>query len=234
LADEDTTWVNTYNAKGENVYSGETHMNNSGYPGAVSLSPNGELLAVGYVYVDAGTLKTNVVFYNFGPVGKNQSDHIVSAQTYHDMLIPIVEFMNNDTAFAVGDSRLMFYKGGQKPVGAGEHLFEQEVQSVFYNEDYVGLVFLSGDAEAEYSLKVYNADGDAVGTYDFDLEYEDILFGKNGFVAYNTTECLVKTFDGVEKFDGYFTKKVNLMLPTASAYKYVLVTDNSIDTIQLK
>lgn len=234
LADEDTTWINTYNVKGENIYSGETHMNNSGYPGALSLSPNGELLAVSYVYVDAGTLKTNVVFYNFGPVGKNQSDYIVSAQTYHDMLIPMVEFMNNETAFAVGDSRLMFYKGSQKPVMAGEHLFEQEVQSVFYNEEYVGLVFLSESADAEYTLKVYDETGEAVGSYDFNIEYNDILFTRNGFVIYNTTECVIMNFDGVEKFNGYFTKNVNLMLPTASAYKFVLITDNSIDTIQLK
>jgi len=234
LADEDTTWINTYNVKGENIYSGETHMNNSGYPGAVSLSPNGELLAVSYVYVDAGTLKTNVVFYNFGPVGKNQSDYIVSAQTYHDMLIPMVEFMNNEMAFAVGDSRLMFYKGSQKPVMAGEHLFEQEVQSVFYNEKYVGLVFLSENADAEYTLKVYDEAGEAVGSYDFDIEYNDILFTKNGFVVYNTTECVIMNLDGVEKFNGHFTKNVNLMLPTTSASKYVLVTDNSIDTIQLK
>lgn len=234
LADEDTTWINTYNAKGENVYSGETHMNNSGYPGAVSLSPNGELLAVSYVYVDAGTLKTNVVFYNFGPVGKNQSDHIVSAQTYHDMLIPMVEFMNDETAFAVGDSRLMFYKGSQKPVMAGEHLFEQEIQSVFYNEDYVGLVFLSENADAEHTLKVYDEAGELVGNYDFNIEYNDILFANNAFVVYNTTECVVMSYDGVEKFNGHFTKNVKLMLPTNSRFKYVLVTDNSIDTIQLK
>lgn len=73
--------------------------------GGNSLSPGGELLCVSYIYVDAGVLKTNIVFYNFGPVGANNSDLIVSAYTYTDMLIPYVQFLNDSTAFSVGDNR---------------------------------------------------------------------------------------------------------------------------------
>ena len=49
-------------------------MNDGGYPISISLSSSGELLAVSYLYVDAGVVKSNVVFYNFGPVGANQSE----------------------------------------------------------------------------------------------------------------------------------------------------------------
>lgn len=234
LADTDVTWVNTYNAEGENIYSGQTRMYNSGYPCDVSLSPNGELLAISYVYVDAGVLKTNIAFYNFGPVGANKSDFLVGGYTYSDMLVPLVQFMNNETMFAVGDGRLMFFKGGQVPVSAREDILSEEVQSVFYNEDYVGLVFVSNDAGAKYRLDVYNVEAEKVGTYYFDVEYNDIFFSEDSFVVYNETECVVMTFEGMEKFNGNFTKAVDLMLPAGSAYKYLLVTENSIDTIQLK
>ena len=43
LADADVTWINTYNSEGENIYTGQARMQNSGYPAAISLSPNGEL-----------------------------------------------------------------------------------------------------------------------------------------------------------------------------------------------
>ena len=43
LADSDITWVNTYSSSG--MIEGRTHMDDSGYPMAVSLSPNGELLS---------------------------------------------------------------------------------------------------------------------------------------------------------------------------------------------
>ena len=79
LADTDVTWIMTYEADGSNSYTGQAHMDDGGYPISVCLSPDGELLAVSYLYVDAGVVKTNVVFYNFGPVGENQSDYLVSA-----------------------------------------------------------------------------------------------------------------------------------------------------------
>lgn len=234
LADADVTWINTYNSEGENIYTGQARMQNSGYPAAISLSPNGELLAISYVYVDAGVIKTNIAFYNFGPVGTNHSDYMVSAYSYPDVFVPQVQFMNDETAFAVGDNRLMIYKGAQKPISAAEHLYDEEVQSVFYNQSYVGLVFTSEDAKARYRLDVYNANAEKVGSYYFDMDYTNIFFEENQFVIYNETECLIKTFENVEKYKGFFSKAVNLMLPTSTAYKYVLVTSNSIDTIQLK
>lgn len=234
LADTDVTWINTYDANGELLYYSQTHMQNSGYPAAVSLSPNGELLAVSYVYVDAGIVKTNVAFYNFGPVGANQSDFLVSANTYQDMLVPQVQFMNDSAAFAVGDNRLMIYVGDQKPVSAAEYLYDDEVQAVFYNENYVGLVFTSDKAEHKYRMNVYNAEAEEVGRYYFDMEYTDIFFEKDQFVVYNETECLIMTFKEDIKYQGFFSKAVNLMIPTDRAYRYVLVSDQSIDTVQLK
>ena len=71
-------------------------------------------------------------------------------------------------------------------------------------------------------------------TYYFDLDYQDIFFEEEGFVVYNDSECLIMTYGGVEKFNGYFSKTVDLLFPANGAYKYVMVTENSIDTIQLK
>lgn len=234
LADTDVTWINTYNSAGENIYSGQTRMYNSGYPGAVSLSPNGELLGVSYVYVDAGTLKTNIAFYNFGPVGANKSDYMVSVYTYSDLLVPMVQFMDNETMFAVGDGRLMIYKGSQIPVSEAEFLYDQEIQSVFYSDKYIGLVFPSEDAESKYRMDVYSNKAEKVGSYHFNVNYNDILFGQDTFTAYNETDCVVMTLEGKEKYNGHFSKSVDLMIPTGSAYKYLLITENSIDTIQLK
>ena len=42
------------------------------------------------------------------------------------------------------------------------------------------------------------------------------------------------TMDGTEKFHGNFSKTVRLMAPVGNGYKYLLMTDDSIDTIRLK
>lgn len=234
LDDTDVTLINTYKPDGELAFQGQAHMNDAGYPAALSLSPNGELLCISYWYVDAGVVKTNIAFYNLGPVGTNNSDFIVSAHSYTDMLVPQVQFMNNSTAFAVGDGRLMLYKGEHKPVVAAERMIDEEIQSVFYNEKYIGLVFRSDDSEKLYRLDIYDTSADKIGSFYLGIEYNDIFFGRDNFVVYNDSQCVITTMSGIEKFNGSFTKPVRLMIPVGNSYKYMLVTEDSLDTIQLK
>ncbi len=234
LEGTDEVLLNTYSPGGEIIYEGQAHMTGSGYPASVSLSPNGELLCVSYWYVDAGVLKTNVAFYNFGPVGENVNDYMVSVYSYTDILVPQVQFMNNSAAFAVGDNRLVIYSGSHSPVEAAGFMLEEEIQSVFYSDKYVGLVFEAESGDSLYRMDVYSAAAQKVGSFSIDIEYTDIFFEQDCFVAYNDSECQVTTMDNVEKFRGEFSKNVRLMLPAGGAYKYFLVTDSTIDTIQLK
>ena len=236
LTDSEITWVNRYNSSGEMLNEGRTHADDSGYPMALSLSPNGEMLCVAYLYLDAGVLKTKIGFYNFGPVGSNANDHLVSSWSYTDMLIPYVRFLDNDTVIAVGDSRLMIYSGSHIPGSPEEHIFDREIQSVCCDDRYAGVVFFSDNSESRYQINIYdtiNLTAKPKILY-FDMEYTDIFFDKGNIVIYNETECQIITMDGITKFHGSFTKPVKLMLSTGKAYKYLLVTDGSADTIQLK
>lgn len=233
LTDADMEWINTYNADGKELYYGQARMNDSGYPAAISLSPGGELLCVAYLYVDAGVLKTNLAFYNLGDVGKNYHDFLVTTDACTD-LIPYIQFMNDNTMFAVGDGCLRIYTGSHQPVLAAGHLYNEEVQSVFFNEEYVGLMFRSKDNDYLYRFDVYNTAAKKVDSFYFNIEYTDLFFDKDNIVIYNETECVITTMDKIEKFNGSFSKPVKLMLPGNGAYRYVLVTDSTIDTIQLK
>ncbi len=236
LTDSDITWVNRYDSNGEVKNEGRTHADDSGYPMALSLSPGGELLCVAYLYIDAGIMKTKIAFYNFGPVGSNVTDRLVSTWSYTDMLIPYVRFLDDDTLVAVGDSRLMIYSGSHIPGSPEEHMIDREVRSVFYNERYVGLVFFSDNSENRYQIDVYDTEtpNSKAKTFYFDIEYTDIFFEKGTLVIYNETECQVVTMDGIEKYHGNFAKPVGLMASAGKAYRYLLVTDDSMDTIQLK
>jgi hypothetical protein len=234
LADTEVTWVNTYNTKGELLYKGQTRMSDTGYPTSLSLSPDGELLCAAYAYVDAGVLKTNMIFYNFGAVGANNNDFIVSAYTYSDQVIPYVQFMNQNTSFAVGDNCLYLYTGAQKPVESAQFHFQKEVRAVYYSDQYVGLVFDADEKDVEYVFEVYSANAKKVGSFPIDIEYTDLFFEDEGFVVYNRQECRIVKMSGLTKFSGEFTEKVRLMVPAKGAYKYLLVTEESVDTVQLK
>lgn len=236
VADTKTTWIYIYRTDGTQEYEIKTTMNQSGYPVAFSLSPNGELLGMSCIYVDSGVLKSRVAFYNFGSVGENKSDYLVNAYTYSDCIISHIKFLNGKTAVAVGDDRLLFYSGTQIPELQAQYLFEDEVQGVYTGESYVGLLFRSDKPDQKNEITIYGTDSEIVGTYYFNTDFTDIFFGQDIFVAYNSTECLISTFDGLEKYNGTFDKSVCLMIPAGrgTTYKFIVVTNDSIDTIQLK
>lgn len=232
LEDGDVTWIRGYAASGDVLLDFKTTMKNYGYPISVSLSPNGILCAVSYVYMDMGAVKSSVAFYNFGEVGQNKVDNFVGGHDYADTLVPYVQFMNDHSFFAVGDDRLVFYSGSQKPENIQNVLFTEELQSVYYNEEYVGLIFLEGAGEKR--LDIYDESGNLVHTHTFDIEYIDIMFENDTFIIYSDTHLYISRMNGRVKYDGLFLEPANLLVPTGKAYRYLMVTKDSIEVIKLR
>lgn len=234
LDDSDLTYIYLYDTKGKELVRIRTTMKDSGYPFSLSLPPNGMLLCVSYLFVDSGELKSSVAFYNFGEVGQNQTDNYVSGYDYLDVVVGYTRFLDEKTLFAVSDDRIMFFEGTQIPVNIGERLFSEDVQKLYYGKKHVGLVFNSTDGNSRYRLDIYNKAGQLCQSIGFDMEYTDIVFAEDQVIIYNESECQVYNMNGVEKYSGYFEKAVYALIPTSSSYRYILVTADSIDTIELK
>ena len=211
-----------------------TTMKSTGYPFKVAISPNGRLVCVSYLYVDSGALKSSVAFYNFGEVGQNNTDNYVSGYDYLDVIVGYTRFWDDKSMFAVSDDRIEFFAGAEKPVSIATSMLSEDVQRIYYGKDYVGLIFNSVDSNSRYRLDVYNKSGQVIQTINFNIDYSDILFEDDRIIIYNEAECKIYNMNGVEKYSGVFEKSVYAMLPTSSSYKYILVTPDSIDTIELK
>lgn len=236
LADTKITWIYIYEVDGTQLYEVRTTMGQSGYPTAMALSPNGELMGVAFTYVDSGMIETRIAFYNFGAVGANMTDYKVNAYTYKDTLVPHFQFLDGETAVAVADDRLIMYKGSQKPSEQAQHFIADEVQALFQNNGYVGIVLRSDVLDMRYKIEVYNRSAEKEGIYYLNMDFDEIVFAEDYFVAYNRKQCHIQTYSGVTKFEGDFLGAVELMYPMGKGkgYKFVLVSKSSIDTIQLK
>lgn len=237
LDDTSTTRIYVYDGNTnteEPLIEGKATMEKSGYPVSVSLSPNGRLMMISYLYADNVSMKSSVAFYNFGEVGQNETDNLVGGYDYLDTVVPCVQFLNNDSAFAISDDRLVFFSGAEKPVNTATRFLEEEVQSIHHGDGYVGLVFINQSGESAYRLDVYNASGDKVQSLFFDMDYTDIFFNKDQIVIYNDSECQICNIRGADRFLGNFEKSISLLIPTSSAYRYTAVTSDSVDTIELK
>lgn len=234
LEDGDVTRIYLFSKEGEELINIRCTMSQNGYPVDISLSDDGIKLGVSYMRIEKGELKSSVAFYNFGDVGQNEIDNYASGYDYIDTVIPRLEFINSSTAFALGDNRFNVYKGSQKPTSAFEVILNEEVQSVFYGNRSVGLVFRTGEGDNKYRIDVYNEDGILSLSQKFDIDYTDIILKDDLIIIYNDSRCVIYNMSGVEKFNGDLLDSVLLLVPTEQKSKYILVNRDIVQTIRLK
>ena len=232
LEDSGNSWINLYDESGNKVVEIKATMTKTGYPLAVALS--GEVMGVSYFYVDGDSMRNSVTFYNFGGIGENTSDHIVSSYDYADAVVPIIGFMNNETCFALADNRLMFFTGSKKPVSSSDTLINENIVGAYYGDTGIGLVFYDVSGEHKYRLDLYDTTGKKKMSYSYDMDFKDILIHKGQIFIYNEDQCVILDDSGKEKFTGLFVDKVLNVSTTDSNKKYIAVTKTAIETLNFE
>ncbi|MCR5595076.1 MAG: DUF5711 family protein [Lachnospiraceae bacterium] len=234
LNDTDTTWIYLYDSLGNVLAYFKTTMRQSGFPVGVSVSPNGKLVAVSYVYVDSGDMRSRVSYYNFGDVGQNETDNYVSGYEYAGTVIPVIHFMDNETSFAVSDDRIMFYKGSEKPVSQSEHLVSDEIQKVFYNDKYVALVFYSDQAEYRYHIEIFNRNGTMVDEREYDRDFKNIVMKDDMIYIYSESHACIFRVGGKTAYDGALPKSTYLLIPGDKNGRFTTVNSDTVDTVKMR
>lgn len=237
LDDSTVTAIYLYSSTGEPgkpLASFKTTMSQSGYPIAIDISDDGTQVAVSYIKADNGTVSSSIGFYNFSAVGQNYTDNLVSGYGYTDAVVPMIHFMEDDTVFAVADNRIMFFKGRQKPENILDTLISEEIQSVFFDEKHVGLVFFNPTGETTYRLEVYDTNAKKTNEITFSTEYTDILFDTASIIIHNDNEILLYDWDNRLKFEGTFMDRMLCLLPMGNISRYTIVTENAIQLIELQ
>ena len=234
LGDTDVTWIYLYNTSGEILAYFKTTMRQSGFPIDLTISPNGKLVGVSFVYVDSGEMRSRVAFYNFGDVGQNETDNYVSGYDYPDIVIPTIRFLDNETAYAVADDRIMFYRGSEKPVSMSEHLVGDEIQKVFSNDGYVSLVFFSDQAEYRNRIEIFDNDGELVDTREMVNDFKDIVIRSGIAYVYSESRITIFRIGSLVIYDDVLPKSTYLLIPRDRISRFTTVNSSSIDSVVLK
>lgn len=234
LEDVDVTWIYMYDINGTIISYIRTTMEKSGYPLDICLSPNGELLCVSYYYVDCNDVKSSVTFYNFGDVGENAINNYVSGYNYSDTMVPMVQFMDSRTAFAASTGRLSMYADAHTPVNISDMFINDEVLSVFYCDDCVAIVYSNEVNGSKYRLELYGKTGEIQSSVKFDFDYSNVTFCDGNVILYGDRSIYVGTYGGSLKFEGAYDKPMLMMIPVEGTFKYTIVTEDSIDVIELQ
>jgi hypothetical protein len=236
LESDETNYINMYSSTGEQIYTMQTSIDKSGYPVDMSISDDGQKLVTSYFFMEGVDTKMNLAAYNFGEVGQNSNaDRIVGGYVFEDELIPKVEFISNDVVAAFSDSHIYIYAMKEKPSKQAEITYDNEIQSIFYSEKFVGTVEKNSDAEGEtYLMKVYDLRGNQEFTYPFSLEYDNIYATQDEIIITGGAECLIVSAKGKTKFSYAFDTRIKNMIPATGSRKYIITFDNRTETIKLK
>lgn len=234
MEENGTGYIQLYDKAGTFLAEGELHTKNSGYPLDIAVSNDGKKMAVAMMDVNEGTVKTTVAFYNFGSVGQNEIDNIVSSYPYSDTVIPKVEFLTNDIAVAIGDNRLVIYEGSQKPVVKAEIEISREIRGLFYNDNYIGLVFENENKEKPFGIELYDTRGDMIQSFDFSMEYDEIEFLENDEICIrNNLECSIYTLRGIQRFHYNFEKDIYKVIHV-NGRQYIFLMSGITEKVKLK
>ncbi len=234
LDDAQKTPIYIYDTEGEKKAYFNTTMRDSGYPIAISISDSGYLVGISYLYADSTSYKTNIAFYNFGEVGQNKTDNLVSGNTYANAIVPHIQFIGNSKAVAIADNRLMIYSGEEIPTSIGESLVQNEILAAYFGDEYVALVHNNTENESRYKIDIYNENGAIEDTLYYNEEYTDMFFYDGRFIIYGNDTLYVHNVGGADKYLGALEPGALAVMPTNVANRFVIITGNAIETIELK
>lgn len=227
----DNTWINFYTSNGSLIAENQTKIDDPGFPMDVAVSEDGTIMMVAFQFVDGGDTTSYVAFYNFGDVGQNEDDRIVSGYHYEGIVIPQVQYLDGASSVALRDNGFTLYSGKQIPKENKTVEVEKEIISTFYDDDTIGLVFKNDSKDKLYTMEVYNPNGKLRFRKDFNIPYTTIRMSGGNILMYNSAQIAVLNDKGTEKYSGTIDGTVNDFFKIGWN-KYLLVLDSGVNVIK--
>lgn len=233
LQEDEVTWVNLYQPDGTSIASDKTTVTESGYPLDIDISPDGQKLAVSYLAVSEGILRSDVVFYHFGAAGQSKENHMVSSASYQETVIPEIYFTDNSRAVAVSDSGFIVFRGSDAPQETASAAFEEEILSTFHDGDTIGFLFRSLEEDYDYRLELYNYRGKRKLSKNITASFDEVKLENGQILMYNSNGCSVFTTSGRKRFSSAYEKDIVEMFYFSEFRKYLIITRDSFDRIRI-
>jgi hypothetical protein len=225
------TWINFYSTDGSLIAENQTTLEDPGYPLDVALSDNGSIMMVTYQFVEGSNTTSYVAFYNFGQVGQNSDDRIVSGYTYDNKVVPQIECLDSSRSVAFRDDGFVIYTGSQIPGESKTVEVKKEIVSTFFDDHNIGLVFKNDTKDRLYTMEVYSSSGELKFTKDFNVPYTTIKMSGGYILMYNSAQLCLINGDGKQRFLGGVDGSIN-DISKIGMNRYLLVLDTGVQIIR--
>ncbi len=230
LTEGSRAWINYYTPAGSEIASVSTTMSDPGYPVYLSLAPDGMHLAVSYLNAETGRPGSRVVFYDFS---ENREEDEALAEDYPGTVIPEIRYLNDQYAAAFRDDGFTVYNVKNGISVHRSESFDEDVASVFYDENYFGFVFRSIERGHRYEVKLFDASGAAVTEADIDIAYDRARICGDEIILFNSTEFAVCSKKGFNRFTDTLNEGNIADILKIESNRYLVMTDQTTETIKL-
>ena len=236
LNDNYTSYINVYdNTLKKLDISIKSLLSGDGLATDIDVSNDGTELCVNYSYIDTNKLKTKVVYYNFGEIGKfSNPKRIVGIFENGDDFVGSINFFdNNNSQFICEDSiNFVSTKILTSPKITNSYFFDN-ILSFTNSNDYFAIVI---SELGNKKLIIFDKTGKKLSTINIDIQYDDFYITKDIIVFINKNRIIgISTF-GKIKFDIFFNDDIYYVHKKNSFFynELIVATNNYIQNVILK
>ncbi len=235
MMDSGTGYLSLFDKTGDPIAEGAIHVENTGTPVDIALSTDGENLAVAIVDVSTGTAQTTLNFYNFGAAGQNQIDNLVESFTCADTIMPEIVYVEEDTMLAFANTGAYVFEGDSDPHESAFVEAEDEIQSIFYDDSYFGLVYVDATEDPGRRIVVYDTNGRQCASITTDYFYDSISFLKDHEICLlNEDRCDIYTLNGRLKVACEPDEALKAVFRRSGYQNYLILTDNATERVRMR
>lgn len=232
LRNETAPSIVTYDAAGNILAEMEISLGTTGYPTAMEMSDDGNTLAVSYLFLKGTAVNSRVVYYNFGEAGQSKTDNIVSSEEYENTIMGDMFFMGGGRSVVVGDNCFVIYKGTDEPEKEKTVTLDQEIQSVFHSDQYIGFVLLNRE-KSGYELRLYNRIGEQMISREIPGKYNNVKIDGDEVIMYDGDRCCIVTATGIIKYKGSLDVEAQEVFKAFGLNRYYVMSVDELRVIYL-
>ncbi len=234
MTDGGGSYLSVFDRTGGQIAEGTIHVENTGTPMDIALSPDGENLGVSIVDVSTGTARTTIRFYNFGEEGQEQVDNLVAAFSYADTITPEIFYVDDSALLAFADTGVYLFEEGPAPKESARVEPEGEIQSVFYDDSYFGLVYNETSSGTGHRIELYDQSCRHHATIETDVSFDEIGFLNNHEIClYSADQCTIYKLSGKLKFHYEFDETITGVFRGRGYLNYMILKQNETERVRL-
>lgn len=237
LQGEKENYIKMYTKEGTLISDIRSKTRKNGYPMDISISNDAQKMVVSYFSIEGSGIKNKVSFYDFSEENKNKNSNLVGEDNQKSNLVGKVEFLDDNTVFAVGDEKTIIYSFGDEVKQKKTMKVEGEIQSIVIEGDYIGYLYKSSIGKEEYNryiLALYNKQGMKLYSKADAGNYDKLQLNGKEIIATKGSQMYIFNESGWRYYAGEFEDEIENVVPTNEKNEYTIIFSDRTQVIKIR